>query len=119
MILGTTATAYDIRGVWVGDAQGTIFGAKGSVTITSQQGEEIFGIIEGGNIFGTAKFEIRGKIRGNYIFGSRDGNSFEGYIYPDWSIRGVFKGIDGDKYQVFLRRPYNNWGPPQQGWPYN
>lgn len=111
--------AYDIRGVWVGNAKGSIFGAKGSVNITSQQGEEIAGIIEGGNIFGTAKFEIRGKIRGNFISGSRDGNSFEGYLYPDWSIRGVFKGIDGDTYQVFLQRPFNYWGMPQQGWPYN
>ncbi|MGC8657474.1 MAG: hypothetical protein ACP5U1_00200 [Desulfomonilaceae bacterium] len=119
LVFVANALAYDIRGVWVGSAQGSIFGAKGSVNITSQKGEEIAGIIEGGNMFGSAKFEIQGKIRGNYIFGSRDGNSFEGYIYPDWSIRGVFKGIDGDTYQVVLRRPYYYWGAPQQGWPYN
>ncbi|MCL5122959.1 MAG: hypothetical protein M1511_00380 [Deltaproteobacteria bacterium] len=119
MICAANAMAYDIRGAWVGSAQGSIFGAKGSVNITSQKGEEIAGIIEGGNVFGSAKFEIQGKIRGNYIFGSRDGNSFEGYIYPDWSIRGVFKGIDGDTYQVVLRRPYYYWGMPQQGWPHN
>jgi hypothetical protein len=113
------ASAYDIRGVWEGNAKGSIFGAKGSVTITSQRGEEIEGVIEGGNIFGRAKFKINGKIRGNLIFGALDGNSFQGYIYPDWSIRGVFKGIDGDSYQVFLKRPYDYWGAPQQGWPYN
>ncbi len=93
---------------------------EGSVTITSQKGEEIFGIIEGGNFFGKAKFEIRGRIRGNYIFGARDGNFFHGYIYPDWTIRGVFKGIDGDTYQVFLRRPLEHyWGIPQQPRSYN
>ena len=119
LIFAVNTMAYDIRGVWVGSAQGSIFGAKGSVNITSQKGEEISGVIEGGNVFGTAKFEIEGRIRGNYIFGSRDGNSFEGYIYPDWSIRGVFKGIDGDTYQVVLRRPYYYWGMPQSGWPYN
>ncbi len=112
--------AYDITGMWVGNAKGSIFGAEGSVTITSQKGEEISGVIEGGNFFGRAKFDIQGRIQGNYIFGARDGNSFHGYIYPDWTIRGVFKGIDGDTYQVFLKRHYNNyWGVPQQPWPYN
>lgn len=116
----STSNAYDITGVWVGNAKGSIFGAEGSVTITSQKGEEIFGIIEGGNFFGKAKFEIRGRIRGNYIFGARDGNFFHGYIYPDWTIRGVFKGMDGDTYKVFLRRPFENyWGIPQQRQSYN
>lgn len=116
----SACNAYDITGMWVGNAKGSIFGAEGSVNITSQRGEEILGIIEGGNFFGKAKFEIRGRIQGNYIFGARDGNSFHGYIYPDWTIRGVFKGIDGDTYQVFLQRPYNSyWGVPREPWSYN
>jgi hypothetical protein len=119
LILAVNSMAYDIRGVWTGNAKGSIFGAEGSVTITSQQGDDISGIIEGGNIFGRAKFEIRGKIQDNYIYGSRDGNTFQGYLYPDWTIQGVFKGIDGDTYKVHLRRPYNYWGLPQEGWPYD
>ena len=38
------ASAFDIRGLWVGSAKGTIFGAEGSVTITQQNGEDIIEI---------------------------------------------------------------------------
>jgi hypothetical protein len=107
--------SYDIRGQWVGNAQGTIFGAEGSVFITKQRGEDIEGIVQGGNFLGTAKFDIIGKVRGNYIFGQKEGHTFHGYLYPDGAIRGLFTAIDGDKFQVFLKRPDMNWGMPQSG----
>jgi hypothetical protein len=106
---------YDIRGQWVGNAQGAIFGAEGSVFITKQRGEDIEGIVEGGNFLGKAKFSITGKVRGNYIFGQKEGHTFRGYLYPDGSIRGLFTASDGEKYQVFLRRPGMYWGAPQSG----
>ncbi len=113
------AFGNDIRGMWVGNAKGNIFGAEGSVNITHQNGEDISGIVEGGNFFGKAKFDIQGKIRGNYIFGSKDGHTFEGFLYPDWSIQGLFRAIDGDTYRIMLRRPYPTWGYPQGPWGYN
>ncbi len=106
---------YDLRGQWVGNAQGTIFGAEGSVTITQQQGEDLEGIVEGGNWLGKAKFNIMGKIRQNYIFGEKEGNTFQGYLYGDGTIRGLVKAIDGGTYQIFLRRPYPQWGMPPGG----
>ncbi|MEI8181537.1 MAG: hypothetical protein WCG29_02425 [Desulfomonile sp.] len=102
--------AMDIRGAWIGNAKGTIFGADGSVTITHQRGEDIYGIVEGGNFFGKAKFEINAKIRGNHIFGVKEGHTFNGLVYPDGTIRGLFRAVDGDSYQVFLQRPYSQWG---------
>ncbi|MGD9819478.1 MAG: hypothetical protein AB7V04_12390 [Desulfomonilaceae bacterium] len=122
VIIGVTcgsALASDIRGLWVGNAKGSIFGAEGSVNITHQNGEDITGVVEGGNFFGRAKFSIQGKIRGNYIFGSKDGHTFEGFLYPDWSIQGLFRAIDGDTYKVILRRPYPVWGAPYGSWGYN
>lgn len=104
------ALAVDIRGSWVGNASGTIFGAEGSVTITQQRGEDIYGIVEGGNFFGKARFTINGKVRGNQIFGSKEGHTFNGMVYPDGTIRGLFRAVDGDSYQVFLQRPYSQWG---------
>lgn len=109
--------ATDIRGQWVGDAKGTIFGAKGTVNIIRQNGENFYGIVEGGNFFGTARFDIHAKIRGNYIFGSKEGHSFQGFLYPDGAIRGVFRAVDGDSYKVFLQRPYSYWGVPPGMWP--
>lgn len=109
--------AADIRGQWVGDAKGSIFGAKGTVNIIRQNGEDIYGIVEGGNFFGTAKFDIKGRIRGNYIFGTKEGHSFQGFLYPDGTIRGVFRAVDGDTYRVFLQRPYSYWGMPPGMWP--
>ncbi len=108
----------DIRGPWVGKAKGAIFGAEGSVQITRQQGEEIYGIVEGGNFFGKARFSISGRIRGNFIFGVKDGHSFNGFVYPDGTIRGFFRSVDGDSYQVFLRRPYGDYsfGWQQGNW---
>lgn len=106
--------SYDIRGQWVGNAQGTIFGAEGSVFITKQRGEDIEGIVEGSNFLGKAKFDIAGKVRGNYIFGQKQGHIFQGYLYPDGAIRGLFTAVDGDKFQVFLRRPPTYWGGAQQ-----
>jgi hypothetical protein len=106
------ASGYDIRGQWVGNAKGPIFGAEGTVTIMRQQGEDIYGIIEGGNFLGKAKFDINGKIRGNTIFGEKEGNTFHGYLYQDGSIRGLFRDITGDTYNVRLRRPYPQWGVP-------
>ncbi|HMK36329.1 MAG TPA: hypothetical protein VK463_14740 [Desulfomonilaceae bacterium] len=105
----------DIRGQWVGNAQGTIFGAEGSVFITAQSGEDIQGIVQGGNFLGTAKFDINGKIRGNYIFGQKEGHTFQGYLYPDGTIRGLFRAVDGEKFEVYLRRPGMYWGTPQSG----
>lgn len=107
--------AYDVRGQWVGNAKGTIFGAEGSVTITHQDGEDIYGIVEGGNFLGRAKFSINGKIRGNQIYGDKEGHTFQGFLYPDGSIQGVFRDTDGDSYKVILRRPYPMWGFPNSG----
>jgi hypothetical protein len=107
--------AYDLRGQWVGNAQGTIFGAEGSVTITQQDGEDIYGIVEGGNFLGRARFSINGKVRGNQIYGDKDGHTFQGFLYPDGTIRGVFRASDGDAYKVILRRPYSMWGAPYSG----
>ena len=114
VVVATVALAagYDIRGQWVGNAKGPIFGAEGSVTIMRQDGEDIYGIVEGGNFLGKAKFDINGKIRGNTIFGEKEGNTFVGYLYADGSIRGHFKDITGDTYNVFLRRPQPTWGVP-------
>jgi len=111
------ARAVDIRGVWVGEAQGSIFGAEGSVTITRQRGGEISGIVEGGNVFGTAKFGIRGRVHGNAIYGNMDGNHFQGRVYADGTIRGALKAVDGDTYQVFLRRSYPYWNVNPYGAP--
>jgi len=108
---------YDLRGPWVGNAKGTIFGAEGSVTITQQQGEDLEGIVEGGNWLGKARFNIIGKIRNNYIFGEKEGNTFQGFLYGDGTIRGLVQAIDGSKFQIFLRRPYPQWGMPQWGMP--
>jgi hypothetical protein len=105
--------AYDLRGVWVGNAKGPIFGADGSVTITHQEGDRITGIAEGGNVFGRARLNIRGRVNGNYIYGSMDGNLFQGYVYPDGTIQGALKAVDGDTYRIFLRRnmtQYYPWG---------
>lgn len=119
VVSGTVRTAFcqnfDIRGPWVGNAKGAIFGAEGKVTITSQQGQQIHGIVEGSNFLGKAKFSIDGIIRGNYIFGSKDGHTFQGYLYSDGAIRGMFVASDGDKFRIFLRRPYQQWGMPYQG----
>jgi len=106
---------YDIRGQWVGKASGAIFGAEGSVTITHQDGEDIYGIVEGGNFLGRAKFSINGKIRGNQIYGDKDGHTFQGFLYPDGSIQGMIRASDGDAYKVILRRPYPMWGFPNSG----
>lgn len=103
------AEAFDIRGVWEGKAQGSIFGAEGSVNIIRQEGDTIFGVVEGGNFFGKARFTISGKIHGNQIVGEKAGNVFRGALYSDGAIRGAMKTVDGDIYQVFLRRPYNYW----------
>lgn len=111
-----TCDASDIRGPWIGSADGTIFGAKGSVNIFDQRGEDIQGIVEGGNMFGSAKFGITGKIRGNHIFGTKDGHTFQGYLYPDGTIRGLFRSVDGDTFKVFLQRPYPYWGMPYGTW---
>ncbi len=118
----------------MGKAQGSIFGAEGTVTITVQKGEDIQGIVEGGNFLGTAKFGIQGKIQGNRIYGEKEGNVFQGILYPDGSIRGAVRAVDGDTYHVFLRRAYpspqafdprrhgqpapNPYGQYPQGYPY-
>ena len=116
-ILPVTAHAFDIRGVWVGKAKGSIFGAEGSVTITQQDGENLYGIVEGGNFLGKARFSIQGKIRGNQIYGEKQGNVFQGFLFGDGTIRGAVRTTDGDTYRVFLRRPYPSWGGyPQPQW---
>jgi hypothetical protein len=124
IVLGMVASVafgagYDIRGQWVGNAKGPIFGAEGTVTIVRQDGENIYGVVEGSNFLGKAKFDINGKIRGYTIFGEKEGNTFQGQLYADGSIRGIFRDITGDAYKVFLRRPYSYWGMPygygQQG----
>jgi hypothetical protein len=106
-----TPQSYDVRGQWVGKASGEIFGAEGNVVITYQKGEDIIGIVEGGNIFGTAKFDIAAKVRGNFIFGTKQGHNFSGYLYPDGTIRGMFQASTGDKFEVFLRRHNQSFGP--------
>jgi hypothetical protein len=117
------ASVYDLRGTWQGNAKGSIFGAEGSVTVTHQRGENFSGIVEGSNFLGSAKFRIAGKIRGNVIYGAKQGNVFQGILYGDGTIRGVMKTVDGASYRIFLRKanpygnPYNNqynWG----GYPY-
>lgn len=108
--------AQDIRGLWTGNAQGTIFGAQGTVYIASQQGEDIRGIVEGGNMFGRAKFNIVGKIRANRIFGTMEGHTFSGFLLPDGTIRGVFRASNGETYNIFLRRPYQYWPYPYGTW---
>lgn len=112
------ARNVDIRGLWLGKAQGPIFGAEGSVTITSQKGEEISGIVEGGNMFGTAKFGIKGTVRGNAIHGSLEGHIFRGMVYSDGTIRGEMKATNGEVYEVFLRRSEPYWVGVPQGTPY-
>jgi hypothetical protein len=107
--------AFNIEGVWVGQAQGPIFGAKGSVTISQQEGGVIRGIVEGGNFLGSARFSITGRIQGNRIVGQKQGNIFQGYIYQDGTIRGALRAVDGDVYQVFLRRPYQYYLPQNPG----
>jgi hypothetical protein len=106
----TQASSVDIRGMWVGNAKGTIFGAEGSMNITYQRGEDIYGIIEGGNFFGRARFAIQGTLRGNEIYGRKDGHTFKGFLYADGTIRGVFRAADGDTYDVFLQRAHSYWG---------
>jgi hypothetical protein len=120
LLCGSSALAseYDIRGPWVGKAQGNIFGAEGTVTITRQEGEDFYGVIEGGNIFGRARFTINGKFRGNQIFGQKDGHTFNGFLYADGTIRGVFRASDGDSYKIFLRRDYSQWGMDPYGAPH-
>ena len=119
VVPGTVRTAFcqnfDIRGPWVGNAKGAIFGAEGTVTITRQQGQQIHGIVEGGNFLGKARFAIEAIMRGNYIFGSKDGHTFQGHLYADGAIRGLFTASDGDKFRIFLRRAYPQWGMPYQG----
>ena len=109
------AEVPDIRGVWVGKAKGPVFGAEGSVNIRAQDGGNIEGIVEGGNFLGKARFTIRGKITGNVIHGSKDGNVFQGFLYSDATIRGTMRAINGEVYHVFLRRSYPYW----QASPYN
>ncbi|MEW6351674.1 MAG: hypothetical protein AB1646_21710 [Thermodesulfobacteriota bacterium] len=110
ILCGSAADAYDLRGEWRGSAKGTLFGAEGSVIVTNQSGEDFAAVVEGGNWLGRASFNIRGKIRGAYIFGSKEGNSFRGALYGDGTIRGVAKLVDGSEYSVFLQRSYSQWG---------
>jgi hypothetical protein len=105
----------DIRGPWVGKAKGTIIGAEGSVFVTHQQGEDVRAVVEGSNFFGTARFNIACKVRGNQIFGSLDGHSFQGFLYMDGTIRGTFRAVTGDTFEVILQRPYQSWGMRQPG----
>lgn len=120
MVSFTWASSFaapDIRGLWVGSAKGAIFGAEGSVNITHQRGEDIYGVVEGSNFFGKARFRVYGKIRGNYVFGAKDNHTFQGLIYADGTIRGVFRAEDGDTYQIFLQRPYYwGWRGHQGSW---
>jgi hypothetical protein len=106
---------FDLRGTWSGKAKGSIFGAEGTVTVVRQRGEDIYGIVEGGNFLGTAKFSISGKIRGNLIVGEKEGNVFQGFLYADGTIRGVAKTVDGESYRVFLRRAQPMWGQGYYG----
>lgn len=109
---------FDIRGQWVGNAKGKIFGAEGSVVITQQQGEDIRGIVEGSNFLGKARFSIDGKIQGGQIFGSKEGHTFQGQLYADGTIRGLFRASDGDEYRIFLQRTYPQWGMQYPSTPY-
>lgn len=121
VVVPSISWGYDLRGVWVGKAKGSVFGAEGSVTILEQKGENILGLVEGGNMFGSAKFKIRGKIRGNQIVGRKAGNVFQGLLYSDGTIRGNLKAVDGDTYTVFLRRkadPMRGYYPHGYGYPY-
>lgn len=107
------AQSVDIRGPWEGTAQGSIFGAQGTVYITQQAGEAISGIVEGSNFLGSARFGISGRVRGNYIYGEKEGHTFEGMVYPDWTIRGMFRASNGEKYSIFLRKTFSSsWGSP-------
>lgn len=107
----------DLRGLWVGSAQGSIFSAEGSINILDQKGNRIYGIVEGGNFFGTARFDINGLVQGNMIFGEKAGNYFRGWLYPDGVIRGAVQAIDGDTYHVTIQRPQPAWRPGvTQGW---
>ena len=106
----------DIRGLWTGSAQGSIFGAQGTVYIVSQRGEDIRGVVEGGNMFGRAKFNIAGKVHGNHIFGTMEGHTFSGFVLPDGTIRGVFRAVNGETYNIFLRRQYQYWPYPYGSW---
>ncbi len=108
----------DIRGLWVGKAEGSIFGAEGTLNITSQKGEDVYGIIEGGNTFGKAKFSVKGKIQGNMIFASKEGHTFQGQVLGDGTIRGIFRASDGSTFRVFLRRPDPYWGSIPGQMPY-
>ncbi len=104
------ADAYDLRGEWRGSAKGSLFGAEGSVVVTKQSGEDFAAVVEGGNWLGRGSFNIRGKIRGAYIFGSKEGNTFQGALYGDGTIRGIAKLFDGSEYKVVLQRPFSQWG---------
>jgi hypothetical protein len=108
-----SAQTMDIRGLWVGSAQGSIFGAEGTVTVTQQRGKDIVAMVEGGNFLGSARFPIRGYVSGNMVYGSLEGNHFRGFVYPDGTLRGELKAIDGDTYHVFLRKSYPYWAGPQ------
>ncbi len=111
------AHAYDLKGEWRGEAKGTIFGAEGSVVVTRHRGEDFSAVVEGGNWLGRASFDITGKMRGSYIFGTKEGNTFQGALYTDGTIRGIAKLIDGSQYKVFLQRSYPDWGGnPYGGW---
>lgn len=110
-----SAQAIDLRGSWVGKAQGSIFGAEGVVNVFRQKNGKIFGIVEGGNFFGTARFEIQGMVRGNMIIGEKAGNVFQGYLFQDGTIRGMVRTVDGDSYRIFLRRSQPLWGPDPYG----
>lgn len=109
---------FDIRGQWVGNAKGKIFGAEGSVVVTHQEGEDFRGICEGSNFLGKAKFSINGTIRGGQILGSKEGHTFQGQLYADGSIRGLFRASDGDEFRIVLQRPYPQWGTHYQASPY-
>ncbi len=110
-----SAEAIDLRGAWVGKAQGSIFGAEGVVNVVRQKGEKIYGIVEGGNFFGKARFHIQGRVRGNMIIGEMGGNVFQGNIFQDGTIRGMVRTVDGDTYRVFLRRSQPFWGSDPYG----
>ena len=112
---GASAEAIDLRGAWVGKAQGSIFGAEGVVNVVRQKGDKIYGIVEGGNFFGKARFQIQGRVRGNMIIGEMGGNVFQGNIFQDGTIRGMVRTVDGDTYRVFLRRSQPLWGSDPYG----
>lgn len=105
----------DIRGLWVGKATGSIIGAEGRVLVTHQQGEDIRALVEGSNFFGKARFVIACKMRGSEIFGSLEGHTFHGFLYRDGTIRGIFRAVTGERFDVILQRPYSAWGFGQPG----